>query len=185
MSDPDGNSAALAGDPRTVDEVVNRVYDELKRVAHGLLRGERAHRTLDTTALVHETYLRLARDPQVAAKGRAYFFGAAARAMRQILVDAARRRQRISHGGGAPTLSLSDLDSRAVEVEPELVRLDEALSRLESLHPRPARVIECRYFGGLSVEETAEALAVSIRTVKRDAALAQAWLYRELRGRET
>lgn len=182
MRESVGSSNPVTGDIRPVDDVVSRLYDELKRVAHGILRGEQQHRTLDTTALVHETYLRLARDPEVAAKGRAYFFGAAARAMRQILVDAARRRQRLSRGGGTSTLSLTDLDSRAVEVDPELLRLDEALTRLEGIHPRPARVIECRYFGGLSLEETAEALGVSPRTIKRDSALAQAWLYRELVG---
>ncbi len=170
-----------AGDKElAVDELVPQVYEELKRVARGLLRNEAEHRTLDTTALVHETYLRLARHPAVAAQGRAYFFGAAARAMRHILVDAARRRKRLAHGGGVKPLPLTGLDPAAVPVDPDLVLLDEALTRLEAIHPRAAKVIECRYFGGLSIDETAEALTISTRTVKRDAALAQAWLFREL-----
>jgi RNA polymerase sigma factor (TIGR02999 family) len=176
-SDESGPAASTA-----LDELVPAIYDELKRAAHGILSGERQRRTLDTTALVHETYLRLARDPNVGGRGRAYFFGAAARAMRRILVDEARRRNRLARGGGERPLSLSRFDPAAVEVEPELLALDEALVRFERLHPRAARVVECRYFGGLSVEETAEALAVSTRSVKRDAAFAQAWLYRDLGG---
>jgi RNA polymerase sigma factor (TIGR02999 family) len=164
------------------NELVPTVYGELKRAAHGILAREYERRTLDTTALVHETYLRLARDPSVGGKGRAYFFGAAARAMRRILVDEARRRNRQARGGGERALSLADFDPAAIEIAPELTSLDEALSRLERDHPRPARVVECRYFGGLSIEETAETLAISPRTVKRDFAFAQAWLFRELGG---
>jgi RNA polymerase sigma factor (TIGR02999 family) len=102
--------------------------------------------------------------------------------MRRILVDEARRRKRLSRGAGEKALPLADLDPAAVAVEPELVALDDALARFEKLHPRAGRVVECRYFGGLSVEETAEALAISTRTVKRDASFAQAWLFRELGG---
>ncbi len=179
MSEPTENAT---GGAASIDALLPAVYAELKRAAHGFLRRERECRTLDTTALVHETYLRLARDPSVGLRGRAYFFGAAARAMRRILVDEARRRRRLVRGGGERPLPLADFDPAAVEVAPWLADLDEALDRLEGEHPRAARVVECRYFGGLSLEETAEALAVSPRTVKRDFAFAQAWLFRELGG---
>jgi RNA polymerase sigma factor (TIGR02999 family) len=180
MFDPTAPKNDPARDPGSVDDLVPEVYEELKRAAHGILAREFERRTLDTTALVHETYLRLARDPNVSSRGRAYFFGAAARAMRRILVDEARRRNRLIRGGGEKALSLADFDPAAVPVEPELVGLDEALTRFEALHPRAGRVVECRYFGGLSIEETAEALGISSRTVKRDAAFAQAWLFREM-----
>jgi RNA polymerase sigma-70 factor, ECF subfamily len=182
MSDPTPPPGAPTREPASVDDLVPDVYDELKRAARGMLAREFERRTLDTTALVHETYLRLARDSNVVARGRAYFFGAAARAMRRILVDDARRRSRLARGGGEKALSLDDFDPAAVAVEPALVALDEALSRFEKLHPRAGRVVECRYFGGLSIEETAEALDISPRTVKRDASFAQAWLFRELGG---
>jgi RNA polymerase sigma factor (TIGR02999 family) len=182
MSDSNAPADVPPRDGAGIDELVPGLYDELKRAAHGILAREFERRTLDTTALVHETYLRLARDPDVGARGRAYFFGAAARAMRRILVDEARRRNRLVRGGGQKPLPLADLDPAAVPVEPELVSLDEALTRFEALHPRAGRVVECRYFGGLSIEETAESLGVSSRTVKRDAAFAQAWLFREMSG---
>jgi RNA polymerase sigma factor (TIGR02999 family) len=176
------SSRGPAAGPTSFEALVPAVYEELKRAARGFLSREHERRTLDTTALVHETYLRLARDPSVGDRGRAYFFGAAARAMRRILVDEARRRKRLARGSGERPLPLADFDPAAIAIAPGLADLDEALTRLERDHPRPARVVECRYFGGLSVEETAEALAVSERTVKRDFAFAQAWLFRELGG---
>jgi RNA polymerase sigma-70 factor, ECF subfamily len=146
-------------------------------MASRFLAGERQQQTLVTTALVHEAYLKLAGHPDLPARGRGYFFGAAARAMRQVLVDAARRRAR---RGGERPLTLSRFDLAADEREEQVLALDAAIDALAVLYPRQARVVECRFFGGLSVEETAEALAISPRTVKRDWTLAQAWLAREL-----
>jgi RNA polymerase sigma factor (TIGR02999 family) len=167
-------------DPARVDELVPLVYDELRRMAHGLMRGEGDARTLDTTALVHEAYLKLAGDQQLPARGRRYFFGAAARAMRQVLVDEARRRGAERRGGGARPLALDGIDVASPATATDLVEIDRALERLAASYPRQARVVECRFFAGLSVDETAETLELSARTVKRDWALAEAWLYREL-----
>jgi RNA polymerase sigma factor (TIGR02999 family) len=165
-----------------VDQLVPLVYDELRRMARRLLAGEAHAHTLDTTALVHEAYLKLVGSQDLPARGRDYFFGAAARAMRQLLVDAARRRRRQRHGGGERPLALSLADPAAPAVEADVLEVDEALGRLALVYPRQAQVVECRFFGGLSVEETAAVLAVSPRTVKRDWLLAQAWLFRELRA---
>jgi RNA polymerase sigma-70 factor, ECF subfamily len=165
------------------DELLPLVYDELRRMAHrNLVREPRRH-TLSTTGLVHEAYLKLVDQSQVTARGRAYFFGAAARAMRQILVDAARRRGRLKRGGGEAPLDLEGFQVAVDDFAAELRDLDGALQRLSVLFPRQARVVECRFFGGLSVEETAEALDLAPRTIKRDWSLARAWLYRELRRR--
>ncbi len=170
-----------AADPRMVlDQLLPLVYDELRRMAHRELAREGGPRTLDTTGLVHEAYLKLVDASAVPVSNRRHFFGAAARAMRQVLIDAARRRKRGKRGDGVPPLPL---DEARVEVDAyaaELVELDEALTRLAIEHPRPARVVECRFFGGLSVEETAELLEASTRTIKRDWILARAWLAREL-----
>lgn len=168
-------------DPAGMDELVPLVYDELRRMAHGFLRGEGDARTLDTTALVHEAYLKLARTDGLSARGRRYFFGAAARAMRQILVDGARRRAAVRRGGQRP-VALEGLDVAAPRPDTDLVELDRALDRLASQYPRPASVVEYRYFAGLSVDEIAAVLGLSTRTVKRDWALAEAWLHRELTG---
>ena len=165
--------------PAVVDELVPLVYDELRRMAHRLMAAEARPRTLDTTALVHEAYLKLVGSQDLPARGRACFFGAAARAMRQVLVDAARRRGRLMRGSGDRPLALADMDLPE-EVRTEVLEVDEALERLAALFPRQAQVLECRFFGGLSVEETAEALSVSARTVESDWAFARAWLYRAL-----
>ena len=164
------------------DELMPLVYDELRRMAHRHLAREHRQRTLNTTGLVHEAYLKLVDQTRVPVKSRAYFFAAAARAMRQVLVDAARRRGRVKRGGGEAPLDLDDFQVAVDDFAAELRDLDEALERLAALFPRQARVVECRFFGGLSVEETAEALELAPRTVKRDWSLARAWLYRELRG---
>lgn len=163
-----------------MDQLVPLVYDELRRMAHRQLTREMGPCTLNTTGLVHEAYLKLIDENTVPLKNRRYFFGAASRAMRQVLIDAARRRKRLKRGGGEQPLPL---DESKVEVEAyasELVELDQALTRLAGEHPRPARVVECRFFAGLSIDETANALDVSPMTVKRDWALARTWLYREL-----
>lgn len=176
-------SAAGRDGRDVVDELLPLVYDELRRMAHRHLARERRQRTLSTTGLVHEAYLKLVDQERAPVKSRAYFFAAAAHAMRQVLVDAARRRGRVKRGGGEVPLDLDDFEVAVDDFAAELSDLDEALDRLAALFPRQARVVECRFFGGLSVEETAEALELAPRTVKRDWSLARAWLYRELRGR--
>ena len=163
-----------------IDLLVPLIFDELRAMAHRQLAREHEPVTLQTTELVHETYLRLSSDARVTSLGRAYFYAAASRAMRQVLVDAARRRKAVKRGGSVTVLSL---DAHVASVDAygqELLELDHALQRLESRNPRQARVVECRFFGDMSVEDTAEALKVSPRTVKSDWALARAWLYEEL-----
>lgn len=165
-----------------VDRLLPLVYDELRGMAHGYLRRERQGHTLNTTALVHEAYLKLVDQTKIPGQSRAYFFGAAARAMRQILVDHARHRTRLKRGGGAQAVTLEEHHLAADAFAAHLLDLNEVLGQLADLEPRAARVVEYRFFGGLSVEETAEALDVSTRTVKRDWILAKAWLYRALHG---
>jgi RNA polymerase sigma factor (TIGR02999 family) len=151
-------------------------------LARRQLAREGSAQTLQTTELVHEVYLRLVDQTQVTRRGRAYFFAAAARAMRQVLIDRARRRQAVKRGGGQGAL---DLDQASIAVDAfadGLVDVDAALEDLARLSPRQVHVVECRYFGGMSVAETAEALDISPRTVKSDWALARAWLYNALRG---
>ena len=161
------------------------VYDELRRVARRELQREWAEPTLDATGLVHEAFIRLVDDTRVTRKGRAYFFAAASRAMRQVLVDHARSRNAQKRGSGLGPVTLSRADDVAADADrfgTELLELDVALEELASLNPRQARVVECRFFAGMSVVETAEALEVSERTIKADWALARAWLYRRLDG---
>ncbi|HVS03242.1 MAG TPA: ECF-type sigma factor [Thermoanaerobaculia bacterium] len=164
------------------DQLLPLVYDELRAMARRQLAGDWRQRTLDTTGLVHEAYLKLVDETAVPLRCRAYFFAAAARSMRQVLVDAARRRSRLKRGGGA---AAGDLEAASLTVDgfaAELLDLDRGLERLARDYPRQAEVLECRFFAGLSVDETARALDLSPRTVKRDWSLARAWLYRELRG---
>lgn len=163
-----------------LDHLVPVVYDELRRMARAQLAREGNNATLDTTGLVHEAYLKLVDGSGVTRRGRAYFFGAAARAMRQVLVEAARRRNRRKRGGGDRPQTLEEDQVSVDGFAAEIIDLDSALSRLEEEHPRPARVVECRFFGGLDVDQTAELLDVAPRTVDRDWALARAWLNREL-----
>ena len=173
-------------DAETVTGLVPMIYDELRAMAHRQLAREGLEQTLQTTELVHEAYLRLVDDRYVTRRGRAYFFAAASHAMRRVLVDRARRRSAYKRGGGYCTTFALDETSVAVDAfAEELLDLDDALERLAALDPRQARVVECRYFGGLDVEETAVALGVSPRTVKSDWALARAWLYGELRDCDT
>lgn len=174
--------SAESGAGESLDRLVPLLYQELKRVAHWQLAREGSEQTLQTTDLVHETYLRLVDHTQVTRHGRAYFFAAAGRAMRRVLIDRARRRQAVKRGGGQPAL---DLDQAGIAVDAfadGLIDLDAALEELARLSTRQVRVVECRYFGGMSVEQTAEALGVSPRTVKSDWALARAWLYDALRS---
>ena len=164
------------------EDLLPLVYDELRQIARRHLAREWRQQTLNTTGLVHEAYLKLVDHARVPLQSRAYFFAAVARAMRQVLVDAARRRGRLKRGDGEAPLNLENVQVAVDDFAAELRDLDEALERLTTLFPRQARVVECRFFGGLSVEETGEALELAPRTVKRDWALARAWLYRELRG---
>ena len=162
--------------------VVARLYEELRELAHRYRIREGAGATLHTTELVHEAWLRMGDDADVAARGRAYFFGAAAQAMRRVLVDAARRRSAVKRGGEFARVTLGAEQVAVDGYASDLLDLDRALSLLDREHPRLARVVELRFFGGLTVEETAAALGVSARTVKGDWALARAWLHETLDG---
>jgi RNA polymerase sigma factor (TIGR02999 family) len=166
----------------TLDTLVPIVYEQLRAIAHRQRAREAGDRTLDTTALVNEAYLRLVDDARVTRRGRAYFFGAAARAMRQILVDYARRRDALKRGGGMEVVTLEDRHAAVDGFAAELLDLEAALQRLARHSPRQAQVVEFRYFGGLEVGEVAEVLRVSVRTVELDWAMARAWLFRELGG---
>ena len=172
-----------AGDAAAAERLVPAVYAELRRQAARAMRREGSEITLQTTALVHEAYLRLVDQRRVVWRSRAHFFGVAAQLMRRILVDHARGRHAAKRGGGLQQLSLLDADAAipaSAEVGVEVIALHEALERLAVLDPAQARLVELRYFGGLSIEETAEALDVSPATVKREWAIARAWLRREL-----
>ena len=168
------------GDQAALDELVPQIYDELRRLAKHYLRRERLGHTLETNALVHEAYLRLAGEKDVDWQNRAHFFGIAAVRMRHILVEYARSRQAAKRGGGEYRLSLSEADRPAEERDVSLLALDEALERLEALDPQKSRIVELRYFGGLTIEETAEVLEISPATVKRDWSMARAWLRSEI-----
>jgi RNA polymerase sigma-70 factor, ECF subfamily len=179
------NAAEQGGDP-AFEELVPLVYGELRAMAHRQLAREAPHHTLQTTDLLHEAYLKLVGNARVFRRGHAYFFGAAARAMRQVLVDRARMRQARKRGGGRELLELSEGAAAHVDAyAAELIDLDAALERLAELNPRCVRVVECRFFAGLSIEQTADALGVSPRTVKYDWALARAWLHDVLRNGST
>ncbi len=163
------------------DRLMTAVYAELRRIADAARTGRPADETLSTTSLVHEAYLKLVDGDRLPFDGRAHFFSAAARAMRQVVVDQARIKGRVKRGGGEHALRIGpDLDV-AGETRPErLLALDEALARFEAFDERAARVVECRYFAGLSLEETADTLGLSLSTAKRDWAAARAWLHRDL-----
>jgi RNA polymerase sigma factor (TIGR02999 family) len=167
------------GDQSALDKLAPIVYDELRRLARYYMRGERADITLQTTALVNEAYLRLVGCKQMGWENRAHFFAVSAQMMRRILVDHARRHN-LKRGAGVEHLSLDHPASLGIAQTEDLVALDDALKTLGHLDPRKARLIELRFFGGLTVEETAEVLKVSAVTVKRDWRTARAWLYREI-----
>lgn len=165
---------------RAVDQLLAAVYDELRNVARHQLSAERSDHTLQPTALVHEAYLKLSRLDRMTWRNRAQFFAVAARAMRRVLVDHAVARRTAKRGGGHAPAPLEEAVFVGAEDGEDIIALHEALADLERTEPRLARVVECRYFAGLSVEETAEALEISTATVKRDWAVARAWLHREL-----
>jgi RNA polymerase sigma factor (TIGR02999 family) len=170
-----------SGDPNAAEQLLPLIYAELRRLATQRLTQERPGQTLQATALVHEAYLRLvAGDEAQQWNSRGHFFGAAAMAMRRILVEEARRKGRLKHGGEQQRV---DLESRLLvssEPDDELIALDEALERLAAVDPEAAAVVNLRYFAGLTIEETALALNISVRTVNRHWAYARAWLYRQL-----
>lgn len=172
--------ASTDGDREALDALLPIVYEDLRRMAHRRLRMERTGHTLGTTGLLHETYLKLVKIDRIRYRDRAHFFAIAARAMRWVLVSYANRRKTTKRGGGLREVPLDDAVAVARERSEELLALEEALRRLETEDPRPVRVVECRFFGGMSIEETAEALGVSPATVKRDWTVARAWLHREL-----
>jgi RNA polymerase sigma-70 factor (ECF subfamily) len=171
------------GDQEALDKLIPVVYDELRRQAARYLRGERPGHTLQTTALIHEAYLRLIKQHNVEWKDRAHFYAIAARLMRQILVDHARKRQAAKRGGSDIKVPLEEEMAISPERSVDLVALDEALTRLAGIDPQQSRIVEMRYFSGLSTEETAEVMGVSSRTVKRDWNVAKAWLRQEISKR--
>jgi RNA polymerase sigma factor (TIGR02999 family) len=169
------------GDKQAYDRLVPLVYDELHRLAHRYMSGERAGHTLQTTALVDEAYLRLV-NQKVRWQNRSHFFGIAAEVMRRILVDYARQGRYAKRGGGAQKVELDEAMLMARERSSELIALDDALKRLAEFDERKSRVVELRFFGGLTVDETAKVLGVSPNTVDRDWSTARAWLYKEVNG---
>jgi RNA polymerase sigma factor (TIGR02999 family) len=168
------------GDRGALEQLTSIVYDELRRLAHSYLRRENVGHTLQTSALVNEAWVRLIDAEQVNWQNRAHFFGVSAQLMRQILVDFARSRQSLKRGGQVFKITLGEAEDIAVEKETDLVALDDALNALAELDSRQSKVVEMRFFGGLSLEETAEVLKVSPGTVRRDWRMARAWLHREL-----
>jgi RNA polymerase sigma factor (TIGR02999 family) len=168
------------GDQTAADKLMPLVYEELRRLAHQYMRREKAGHTLQTTALVNEAYMRLVDQSKIQWESRAHFFGIAARLMRQILVDEARRKNFAKRGGDAIRVSLDSANAVAQEQSANVMALDEALKTLEQTDPRKSRIVELRFFGGMSIEETAEALKVSPGTVMRDWTFARAWLRKEM-----
>ena len=177
-------------DRGALDRLTPLVYDEIRRIAHRYMQREREGHTLQTTALVNEAYLRLAGQQQINWQNRAHFFAVTAQVMRHVLVDHARRRQYVKHGGEAQRIVFDEalatqeavLMSKPRAVE--LLALDEALDELAQIDPRKSKVVELRYFGGLSLDETAEVLQVSLMTVRRDWRAAKAWLYQRVMSSE-
>ena len=178
--------AAAAGDRQAAADLLPLVYDELRKLAAARMAAESPGNTLQPTALVHEVYLRLVTPakPQAAFDGRGHFFAAAAEAMRRILVDAARRKQREKHGGDLQRVDLDATVAVAPEARDDLIALDAALTRLAAEDPQVARLVELRHFAGLTIPEVAEILEISPRTADRLWAFARAWLLRELSGTE-
>jgi RNA polymerase sigma factor (TIGR02999 family) len=171
------------GDQKALEQLTPLVYQELKRLASRYLRRERREHTLQSTALVHEAWLRLIDQKQVHWQNRAQFFGIAAEMIRRILIDHARNRQAAKRGDGALKLSLDDALATPEKRDLDLVALDDALHDLAKFDPQQGRLVELRFFAGLSIEESAEVLGVSPATVKREWTTAKAWLYRELSAR--
>jgi RNA polymerase sigma factor (TIGR02999 family) len=169
------------GDPQAGDQLLPLVYDELRRLAAQKMAHESAGQTLQPTALVHDAWLRLGGDAQPNWQNRAHFFGAAAEAMRRILIDRARRRQALRHGGGQERINVDDLElAAATDDDDQLLAVHEALDKLAAQDPRKAELVKLRYFAGMTIEEAAQALGISEPTAKRWWAFARAWLFREI-----
>lgn len=169
------------GRQEAAEKLIPLVYEELKRLARSYMRRERPDHTLQTTALVHEAYLKLVRQQDVHWEGRSHFFGIAAQLMRRVLVDHARGHCREKRGAGQNPTSLEDVVVFSPERSSELLSLDESLRRLTKLDPRQGRIVELRFFGGLTVEETAHVMGLSPKTIKREWSMAKAWLHGDLR----
>ena len=180
-------SAAPGGDPRVAEQLLPLVYDELRKLAAARLAQEKPGHTLQATALVHEAWLRIAADNPQTWNGRGHFFGAAAEAMRRILIDHARRKRAVRHGGAMERVDAGEMG--AVEIaapngnDDEMLAVHESLDRLAAREPRKAELVKLRYFVGLSFAETAEALGISEATAKRDWVYARAWLLREIQSK--
>jgi RNA polymerase sigma factor (TIGR02999 family) len=168
------------GDSAAQNRLFQLVYEQLRHIAHNALRGERDDHTLATTDLVHEAYFRLVDHPDIEWQDSSHFFAVASRAMRRILVDYARRRGAVKRGSAPRRVPLMEESLSLDEQADTLIALDDALSRLNSVNERLARVVECRFFGGLTEEQTAQVLSITARTVRRDWIKARGWLYREL-----
>jgi RNA polymerase sigma factor (TIGR02999 family) len=177
--------AWTAGDENALERLAPVVYDELHRTAHRYMARERSGHTLQTTALVNEVYLRLVNAQNINWQGRAHFFAVCARMMRRILTDFARSRRYLKRGGDAAHVPFDELLAPADSPHADILALDDALTALAGFDQRKSQVVELRFFGGLSVEEAAEVLGVSVETVHRDWRLAKAWLVRELNGEQT
>ena len=172
--------ASSAGDRHATDRLMPLVYDELRNLARAHLRRERPGHTLQGTALVHEAYLRLVDQKQVKWQNRAHFFAMASQMIRRILVDHARGYKAAKRGSGAPKLSLDDAILAAAKTDIDVIALDDALNDLAKFDPGQSRIVELRFFGGLSIEETAEAVGLSVATVNREWSAARAWLFRHV-----
>jgi len=170
------------GNREVLDELLPLVYGELRRLAHSYLRGERENLPLQTTALVHEAYLKLIDQHSVSFENRAQFFALSATAMRRILLDNARRHSSAKRGSGGVRVSLDDAAEISADVNEDLIVLDMALQELEKFDAQQAKIIELRYFGGLTIEEAAEVLQISPATIKREWTMARAWLYKKIVG---
>ena len=170
------------GDTAALDKLTPLVYDEVRRIAHRYVQRERNGHTLQTTELVNEAYARLLDTQKIDWQNRAHFFGVTAQIMRRILIDHARRRGYAKHGGDARHVSLENAPVMTAQRATELILLDEALIELAKIDPRKSQVVELRYFGGLSLEETADVLRISLMTVRRDWRAAKAWLYKAVNG---
>jgi RNA polymerase sigma-70 factor (ECF subfamily) len=186
MESPSGSVTRLLSDLKNGDataeaKLIPLVYDELRRLAANYMRRERPDHTLQATALVHEAFMRLTEQKNVSWQGKAHFLGVASQLMRRILIDHARGHLRAKRGGGGKKLSLEEGILLTETRSEELLAVDESLNRLASLDQRQARIVELRFFGGLSIEETAEVIGISPKTVKRDWSMAKAWLHGELR----
>jgi RNA polymerase sigma factor (TIGR02999 family) len=170
------------GNNLVIDQILPLVYDELHKISSKYLKGEYRNHTLQTTELVHEAYIKLIGNQEISWESRAHFFGIAAKTMRQLLVDYARKRKAQKRGSGNKKILLEDVPLQFEESDDKILALDEALKKLETVGERSSKIVELRYFSGLTIEETAEILSISPATVKRDWNFAKAWLYREIQS---